>query len=134
MKKSRFLKYHLPFWFIAASIFTASSIPGYRLPEAAFILSDKLIHLLIYMVFFFTAAWMFKNRERYGRMKKHYLVSGLTTVTLYGMTDEFHQFFVPNRSCDFYDFVFDVLGGITGLILMYIIFHKRKNNLVIQND
>ncbi len=134
MKGGRFLKFHLPFWVIAVSVFTASSIPGDKLPETAFLLSDKLIHLLMYFVFFMSAAWMFMNQEKFLLFKKHYLISGLAVTAFYGLTDEIHQYFVPNRSCDFYDFVFDVLGGITGLIVMYFIFYKRKNYLVIQND
>ncbi|MCE1165279.1 MAG: VanZ family protein [Bacteroidetes bacterium] len=130
----RFLKYHLPFWLFAAAIFAESSIPGDRLPEIAFKVSDKVIHLAIFLVLYIVAARMFSFQNKYTFLKKNFLISALVVTAIYGAADEFHQFFVPNRSCDFFDFVFDVLGGITGLILLYYTFYKRKNNLVIQND
>jgi VanZ family protein len=35
-------------------------------------------------------------------------------ASLYGVTDELHQAFVPNRSCDLRDWVADTLGGALG--------------------
>lgn len=35
-------------------------------------------------------------------------------ASLYGATDELHQWFVPNRSCDVLDWVADTLGGALG--------------------
>lgn len=39
----------------------------------------------------------------------------------YGITDEIHQLFVPSRSSDPMDCVFDFLGGSTGAALVYAI-------------
>lgn len=53
---------------------------------------------------------------------------------LYAMSDEFHQYFVPGRSCEVRDVCIDSLGALAGtLIVVTIIYfvcrHKRKKNL-----
>lgn len=37
--------------------------------------------------------------------------------TLYAITDEFHQFFIPGRSCEFRDVCIDSVGVFTGIIV-----------------
>ena len=43
---------------------------------------------------------------------------GLTLLltTLYGVTDEVHQMFVPGRSTDAYDVAADAAGAVVGLV------------------
>ena len=54
--------------------------------------------------------------------------------TLYAVTDELHQYFVPGRSCEFRDVCIDSLGVFTGImiaILIVKIFNvlcRRKRN------
>jgi VanZ family protein len=38
-------------------------------------------------------------------------VWGLVLTSAFGATDEWHQSFVPGRSCDFFDWVADTLGA-----------------------
>jgi VanZ family protein len=40
-------------------------------------------------------------------------------VGLYGITDEFHQSFIPGRTADALDVAADVAGGLLGTWLMY---------------
>ena len=44
--------------------------------------------------------------------------------TAYAGTDEFHQLFVPGRSCQFRDVCIDSAGVLTGLILFSLIKHQ----------
>jgi len=37
---------------------------------------------------------------------------------LYAITDELHQFFVPGRTCQFSDTIFDLIGIIIGLFVV----------------
>lgn len=37
-------------------------------------------------------------------------------VSLYGLSDEIHQAFVPNRSCDALDLMADMAGALTAII------------------
>ena len=41
----------------------------------------------------------------------------LAFASLYGVTDEFHQSFVPNRDASVEDWIADVAGAITGVLI-----------------
>lgn len=46
---------------------------------------------------------------------------------LYAVSDEFHQSFVPGRSCEFRDMMIDTSGAVTGMLIsMAIMFIFRK--------
>jgi VanZ family protein len=49
-------------------------------------------------------------------LPKAALVAVLIT-SAYGASDEFHQRFVPNRSCDVWDWTADTIGGILGVVV-----------------
>lgn len=40
---------------------------------------------------------------------------------LYAVTDEFHQSFVPGRSCEFRDMMIDTSGALTGMLVSMVI-------------
>ena len=56
------------------------------------------------------------TRSGYRTMQVWFVV-GL--VALYGVLDEFHQYFVPGRSVEFYDALADATGGLLGAWSMY---------------
>ena len=43
----------------------------------------------------------------------------IACASLYGVTDEFHQLFVPGRMCDPVDWVVDTAGGALGAAIAY---------------
>jgi VanZ family protein len=44
---------------------------------------------------------------------------------VYGATDEFHQYFVPNRSAEVQDWLADVLGAvIAAIVINYFLKHR----------
>ena len=45
---------------------------------------------------------------------------------LYACSDEFHQYFVPGRSCKFFDVCVDSTGAFFGALLFWGIFHLRE--------
>ncbi len=60
--------------------------------------------------------------------------SSLLCSTLYAVSDEIHQSFIPGRSCELRDVFIDSLGAFTALCFMILIYHvfcqyrkKRKN-------
>jgi len=126
MTAAGFLKYHLPFWFWAALIFIMSSIPGDKLPDKTFELSDKVIHFIVYLILYVTASYSFYKQNKFGLLKKHFYVSGLILAVLYGISDEIHQYFVPMRSCEFLDLIADTAGAAAGMLVVYFTFYKRK--------
>ena len=43
-------------------------------------------------------------------------------VSLYGASDEFHQYFVPTRSCDIFDWLADVTGALMAVTVLSLFF------------
>lgn len=85
----------------AAAIFTLSAQPGTTVGLPA--PWDKLAHLCAY------AGFAFVLRLASGR----WLVAVLI-ASLYGVTDEYHQSFVPGRMAGLDDWVADTLGAMLG--------------------
>lgn len=58
--------------------------------------------------------------------KRRFLSSGSLVVTgigfLYACSDEFHQYFVPGRSCHFTDVIIDTCGVIFGIVISMVLF------------
>lgn len=85
----------------AATIFTVSSQPGgaVGLPSPW----DKLAHMLTYAIL----AWLLR--------KSGPSPLGATALAiLYGLSDEWHQSFVPGRFCDATDLLADSAGALFG--------------------
>jgi len=45
----------------------------------------------------------------------------LLFTIIYGATDEIHQYFVPNRDSDVFDWLADVVGALVGYLILIII-------------
>jgi len=69
---------------------------------------DKGVHLILYAGFGYTVLRAFR---KVGGVRFPVLWAVLI-VTVYGITDEFHQSFVPGRDFELLDMVFDGLGGL----------------------
>ncbi|MCX6164185.1 MAG: VanZ family protein, partial [Ignavibacteriae bacterium] len=99
------LKYHLPVLIFCLGIFVESSFPTEAYPKIDFELSDKIIHFGIYFVLFFAFYYSFNNQTKYLLLKKYSLFAALIFTSIYGVSDELHQYFVPGRSCEFFDWL-----------------------------
>jgi len=102
-----------------------SSAPEF-LPS--FWLSDKFLHGLEYSIFgalIFHAIQVSPTRPETLKMR---LILSLIIVLLYGISDEFHQFFVPHRDASSYDVLADLVGGITGVFFAYKLIKRRSSH------
>lgn len=99
-----------------ALIFVLSSIPG--LPDLPAHMSDKVAHMLLYSGLGFLVA---RARSRgIGRpVSGATLLVVLAFTALYGLSDETHQLFVPNRQFDLKDMAADVVGGAVGAVALW---------------
>lgn len=97
-------------------IFGLSSIPGSHIPDVGFSFADKVAHLLVYAGL---GALCFRGLRRGGgRLGPDAAVGIAVLLTLaYGISDEAHQLYVPNRSTDVLDLAADVLGGLLGAMV-----------------
>lgn len=99
-------------------IFIESSIPGDRLPKTEFEFGDKIIHFLVYSVLCLLFFYSLKNQSKYVKLLKFAPEFSLMFTSLYGITDEIHQYFVPNRSCELYDWLADTAGALSVYIIL----------------
>jgi VanZ family protein len=104
----------LPAALYAAVIFYLSSQahPLAFLPPEV-LLQDKLLHLLEYAAL---AALLVPGLRLVGVPVRATLLAAVGLASLYGLSDEFHQSFVPGRDADVLDWVADTSGGVLGAI------------------
>jgi len=78
---------------------------------------DKVHHLGAYFIMG-VLAWRFFNDY----LQKPWLIFilSLCFCSLYGVSDEFHQSYVPNREADILDWVADTLGALIALITIHL--------------
>lgn len=109
------LKAWAPAFAWAALIFGLSSIPGTRIPDVGFSFADKVAHLVVYAGL---GALCFRGlRHGGGRLGPAAAVGVAVMLTLvFGISDEAHQMFVPNRSTEVLDLAADVVGGLAGAL------------------
>lgn len=111
----KFLNLWVPVFICMGFIFYASTIPGSNIPSL-FPSQDIFFHMLAYigLGFFFSRAL----KNTFSRLKRwHWVIFAACFGLLYGISDEFHQLFVPNRSVSGMDIFIDALGGLIGGLL-----------------
>ncbi|MCX7834136.1 MAG: VanZ family protein [Ignavibacteria bacterium] len=127
----KFLKYHLPVTLYLIIIFIFSSIPGDDLPELTFTISDKIIHGLIYLIAFYLFYFSLSHLSKNNIIKNKALIFSLLFATVYGLLDELHQSFVPNRDADILDFLSDFTGALIGFIVIFLFLRFRLKKVII---
>jgi VanZ family protein len=115
----------LPVALDAALIFYLSSIP--RLPSPPGPFSDKHFHFASFAVFS-TLLVRALAGERTRAVTGRVALLAFALATLYGVTDEFHQSFVPGRTSSVADLVADALGAAAaaGVLLAWAIIRRRR--------
>jgi VanZ family protein len=92
---------------VAATIFLASSRSTVAAPGITHF--DKIAHFCVYGL-------LATLLVRLGRGSRAVALALLAT-SLYGVSDEWHQSFVPGRSSELADWLADTLGGATAIAL-----------------
>lgn len=96
-----------------AAIFGVSALPN---PQIGGEMPDYVLHtleyfllaLLLIRLLLSQSASQSQNRN-FHRWHRACLVGGLIAIA-YGVSDEFHQYFVPNRHCSLHDVAADTFG------------------------
>jgi VanZ family protein len=112
--------YHIPTllrWIPALSyaflIFVASSLPQ-PVPYLPIPYIDKPIHLVEYGILCVLLCWALSapsGPEGAIRPIKRIILISIITASLYGISDEVHQYFVPGRCASVGDWIADALGA-----------------------
>lgn len=115
--------YHwVAYWFpvvaYAGVIYYFSSLPHpeEKLPRLLLDnVGDKLLHLTEYAVLS-ALCYRALRWAAWPGAARHTLVLAIAAASFYGVTDEVHQAFVPNRESSLFDWMADTVGAVVGAI------------------
>jgi VanZ family protein len=112
-----FVVNQLPAVLVAIVLFILSSIP-YPPPVILNVsYEDLIMHAIAYSAFgFFVARALYYQKSR-SRFRENLLLFTFLVGTVYGISDEIHQYFVPGRVSDILDVLADVVGTLIGFAL-----------------
>jgi len=107
-----------------ALLFYLSHQPGFETPML-FPGQDKVLHAAVYAVLglLLLAA---QPRQAQGYSWRQVGISVLI-ASLYGLSDEIHQYFIPGRSSEVLDWVADTAGALIAVSLLAWLNRKRKS-------
>lgn len=101
-----------------------SSMDGNMLPDLNRLNLDKAAHFIEFSILaFLLMRAIASSWPRLGVMRAFILAAIL--LVLFAASDERRQIFVPNRTCDFFDFIFDFMGMSTGILVFT---YKKEEN------
>jgi VanZ family protein len=110
-----FLYYWLPVILYCIAIYIQSDFPASEhIPTFEF--SDKILHFLAYAVMgvlFYRAYQTLRIKDNLRML----LFLSVVSASLYGISDEIHQYYVPFRDASIFDVIANVLGAICGVYL-----------------
>ncbi len=112
-------RYWAPLAAYAALIFILSSQshPDETLPSFIIEASDKVLHAAEYAIFGALSYRAFRWGAT-GPWRTHAVVLAVVAASVYGLTDEIHQWFVPDRESSWQDWLADTLGGAVGVLVV----------------
>ena len=112
------LSYWVPVALYAGAIFylSAQSHPEDQLPSFVFKnVSDKVLHAVEYGILSFLCYRAFRWAAG-PAVARQAVVLAIVTASVYGITDEVHQAFVPLRDSSWQDWLADTIGAVIGAI------------------
>ena len=120
-----FLWFQFPAIAWAIAIFVQSSLSYIQAPDLGFNFQDKVAHIVEYAIFgfFIRRALVFQNNEFIQKYANHLT---LLIGSLYAVSDEIHQAFVPGRHADVGDVIADILGIILVLAVYFCVKQIKK--------
>lgn len=108
------------YWII---LIVLTSIPLDTMPKVG--ISDKFNHFAAYLVLSVLLYLSLSFQDKYPVLKTYSFVFTILIASFYGALDEIHQAFIPGRLAEWFDWLADVAGSITGTTLIYFI-SKRQ--------
>ena len=108
----------------AGMIFALSAVSTFPQAVAPLFRLDKLAHAGEYVVLAFLIARAFSGTTTTARIVVRALTIVLTIA--YGVSDEWHQSFVPGRTVSGLDLLADTTGGVLGQWLWFGIGHRTE--------
>jgi VanZ family protein len=98
---------------LCATIFGLSSQSSLPVPMV-FDFQDKVHHFIAYFVMGILAWRCFRHFVRPSLL----VMTSIAFCSIHGISDEWHQYFVPGRSSDVLDWVADTIGATVSMLLL----------------
>ena len=112
-----FTLYWLPVILYCLAIYIQSDLPASKhIPSFEF--SDKVLHFFAYFVMgiLFYRAYQTLRIKNDPRML---ILLSVVSASLYGVSDEIHQYYVPFRDASIFDAIANMLGAVCGVYLYH---------------
>ena len=109
-------------------IFYLSSIPGDQLGPDTLVINiiKKSGHYIIFGVLASLYLYALKGRKSLVETQDVLFLLSLVLVSLYAVSDEYHQSFTPGRHSSGKDVFIDVCGAVTILVILHVIKTRKK--------
>lgn len=98
-------------FFLSAQSHPEEQVPSFLLKEV----SDKVLHAVEYAVLGGLCYRAFRWGLN-GQVAARALIIAIVAASLYGVTDEVHQLFVPFRESSWQDWLADTIGAVIGAL------------------
>ena len=109
------------------ALFIQSSIGTIEIPDIGVTWLDKILHFIVFGILGLLTARGFRHSTS-TRLRSQFMSLSIIICILYGASDEIHQLWIPGRFASFWDWIADILGIIT-FILIYISKAKRMDSM-----
>ncbi|HMQ81175.1 MAG TPA: VanZ family protein [Ignavibacteria bacterium] len=106
-------------------IFIQSSFPAVELPKVEIISFDKIVHMGVFGLLAGLCYLSLIHLNSENTFTRNAILWSAIITILYGASDEFHQYFVPNRSSEVQDWIADITGTIIMLLIIRFFLSKR---------
>src|SRR3989339_1221696 len=107
--------YGAPVLAYAGLIFLLSSVSTFPYVMPSFFGFDKLAHFSVYYFFgCLICRWFLAEKNPFAN--RHFFALTIVIGTCYGISDEWHQSFVPGRDASLWDVIFDALGVVMAAV------------------
>ncbi len=113
------------YWIV---LFIGTTLPSSKYADF-FDISDKIKHFSAYSILAILLGLNLYFQEKWKNLSNFYLNYTFIICGLYGILDELHQLFVPNRSAEVLDWLADIGGTILGIILVRFFIKILKKNV-----
>jgi len=115
----------LPMIAVMGAIFFISHQPASSVVLPEIVNIDKVAHMVVYAILAYCMIWAFHPpgcRRSTGKLS----LATICFCTLYGVSDEFHQTFIPGRFPSVYDVVADGAGALIVSLCWWLQVRKKE--------
>lgn len=111
------LVFLLPVLLCSVTLFYLSSIPGLTPPSLGVEWQDKVYHTIAFLGYGLTVLWASMGLRPSASRRSHIVVTVVLSI-VFAVSDEIHQYFVPNREAGLDDVLADIVGVLLSLTMI----------------